>query len=109
MRVTGIPGLMDGADREQPAAAFGQSAHQEHHGVDESPGEVAADRADKQHPDLLTLRHRAERAGEGQRHDQAEEDLGDAGEGIEHPFPFRPDLAHGVAPAGSGHSMLQAR
>ena len=65
------------ARRSQAAALLGQAAHQVQHAVDDAPGEVAAECADEHRADVLPPGLRdAERSGEGQHHDQAEQHLG---------------------------------
>jgi hypothetical protein len=77
----------DFAHRDQVTAAFGQCADQEHHAVDEAPRQVAADRADEEHPDVFVAGGcDVERSGKRQRHDQPEQDLGHPGDRIEQPL-----------------------
>ena len=60
------------------APPFVEASHQKHGGVDDSPSQVAAEGGEEHGPDLDAVRrYDAERQGEGQRHDQAEQDLRD--------------------------------
>jgi uncharacterized protein YecE (DUF72 family) len=74
--------LRDRADRAhdpEAAGAADEDRHEIHDGVDETPGEVAADRPDQHGTHLLVaVAGGADRAGEREHHDQPEEDLGQA-------------------------------
>ena len=55
-----------------------EASHQKHGGVDDSPSQVAAEGGEEHGPNLDAVRrYDAERQGEGQRHDQAEQDFRD--------------------------------
>ncbi len=83
----GLPGSVGSAhriDREEIMTALGQRAHEEHDSVHESPGDVAPDHPDEKLANVLsTGGGRAERAREGERHDQPEEDFGDTRDRIQ--------------------------
>ncbi|MNE42306.1 hypothetical protein D3C80_1364250 [compost metagenome] len=77
----------------QGAAALGQGGDEVDDGIDHAPGDVAADAGDQQLLDLRLPRLQGvEAAGEGEHHQQAEQDLGVAGDGIEG---GKAGLAHG--------------
>ena len=80
------------------AALLGQAAHEIQHAVNDAPGQIAAQRADEHRADFVAARlGDAERAGEGEDHDQAEEHLGDAVVRFEHALGgFDGFVGHGV-------------
>ena len=79
-----ITGSAHGVDQLRAARAFDQVHQQEDGRVHQAPGQVAAQRPDQHRPHVHPLGlGDAERAGEGQGHDQAEQDLGHAVDGIE--------------------------
>ena len=77
------------------SSAFEQSGEDVHHGVHDRPGEVAAEDADEQRMVVGFLSSKADRAGEAERHDQAEQDLAEPACGIEVAFDEGP---HSCAP-----------
>ena len=67
----------------QGSAPLGQGGDEVDDGIDNAPGDVAADAGDQQIPDLGASRlERIEATGEGEHHQQAEQDLRVAGDGI---------------------------
>jgi hypothetical protein len=84
------PGSLRAAHRVQlqdVAAARVEARHQEHRTVNDAPGQVAAERGKQHGPHLRAARsHDSERAGEGQGHDQPEQDFRDPLHRIEHPI-----------------------
>ena len=85
LRLPRVRGRAHGPEDRQVAPLLGQAAHEIEDPVDDAPGQVAAERADEHRADVLApgLGH-AQRTGEGQDHDQAEEHLGDALARFEH-------------------------
>ena len=83
-------------EQDAVACPFGDRAHEIHHRIRESPGEVAAERGDHHRAHLLAPgRRHAERPDERHRHQQAEDHLRDALDRIEHACPLLlPDVSH---------------
>ena len=80
----GIAGLPDRAQFQEVASSLAEAAHQIQPGVDDAPGQIAAERAQDHGFDLgAPCGDHAERAGAGQDHDQAEQDLGNPIDRIE--------------------------
>ena len=66
-----------GAKRYQSLPLFCQTTHQIQDSVNDSPGQIASQRANEHRAHIIAPRlGHAERAGEGKDHDQAEEDFG---------------------------------
>ena len=85
LRLLRIGGLAHGPEGHEAAALLGQAAHQIQDAVDDAPGQVAAQRADEHRADIVAAGlGDAERAGEGEDHDQPEEHFGDALDRVEH-------------------------
>ena len=63
--------------RHQVATQLSQARHQVQDAVDDPPRDVASQRADQHRANVFAAGFsHAERTGEGQHHDQAEQDLG---------------------------------
>ena len=94
-----IPGLANGPERRQVAALFGAATHDIEDGVDDAPRQVASERADEHRAHVVAARlGDAERAGEGEHHDQPEQHLRHPVDGLEH--------AHGRQGADHRHRPL---
>ena len=92
------------AHERERAAAIGHRAHQVHDGIDQAPGEVAAQGSGQHVADLVLPRlPDGHRADESERHEQAEEQLRDAvdraQQGLARRFGLSLLFAHGLAPA----------
>src|SRR5262249_3533576 len=84
-----------------------EASHQEHAGVDNPPGQVAAECREDHGPNLDGVcAYDAERQGEGQRHNQAKQDLRDPVHRFEDSI--RPHLIENCA-NGSCHGPLVSR
>ena len=80
----GIAGLPDRAQFQEAASPLSEAAHQIKPGVDDAPGQVAAQRAQDHGFDVGAPRgDHAERARAGQHHDQAEQNFGNPIDRIE--------------------------
>jgi hypothetical protein len=78
MRVTDIGGCTHSPQLRGAAPPLVETSHEKHAGVDDSPGQIAAKRAEEHGPNLdCVCGHDAERQSEGKRHYQAEQDLRD--------------------------------
>jgi hypothetical protein len=84
MRQCRLGGMAHGMRESGLAAADHQIAQHVHHAIDKAPGNVAADGSDQHAAHLVAaaVQH-AQRAGEGQHHEQAEQHLGDAVDRVE--------------------------
>ena len=83
-RPDGIRGASHGSHEMQFAAARHQGAQDVHHAVHHAPRSVAADGCDHHRAHVVASgRSDAERAGEGEAHEQAEQDLRVAVERVE--------------------------
>src|SRR4030095_8291481 len=100
-------GLLHGAKEHCIAAALGQAGNEVKCGINDAPREVAADGADKHSEDIFLsrLRH-ADGTGEGEHHNEAEDDLRKAFEWIEDAGAIGL-AAHGFA-AGSRSNLSMA-
>jgi hypothetical protein len=80
-----VLGFLHQAVKTGELGAMEQAAHHEHGGVDDAPGEVAADRRhdDVAGGDAVEPCQHAGAEREGQEHDQAENDLAQALAGLE--------------------------
>jgi len=66
------------------AALFGLDSHQQHHGIDQAPGEVAAERGHEQRAHFLaSVGGHADGTDEAHGHEQSEDDFGGSVDGIE--------------------------
>jgi hypothetical protein len=76
MRITYISGRTHSPQLHGAAPPLVETSHEKHAGVDDSPGQIAAERAEEHGPNLDGVcGHDAERQSEGKRHYQAEQDL----------------------------------
>ena len=72
-----VGGRADRPERREVSAQLAQAPHQVQDAVDDSPRDVASQRADQHRANVFASGFgHAERPGEGQHHDQAEQDLG---------------------------------
>jgi hypothetical protein len=71
--------LLDAAQEDRVVAAFGEATDEVKRGVNNTPCEIACDRTEEHRAHfLLPCTGHADRAGEGEHHDEAEGDLGEA-------------------------------
>ena len=97
MRVCGfgLPNLLECLDLDEEAGTGHERRHEVHCSVDQPPGQVAADRACQHGPEVFASRvGHPNRPGEGEDHDDPEQDLRRPVERIEHALRQRlaPDL-----------------
>jgi hypothetical protein len=84
VRSAGICCFAYGPQLQDIAAAFVEARHQEDTGVDDAPGQVAAERADQHGADLdIVCGQDAQCEGKGEGHDQAKQHLRDSVDRIE--------------------------
>jgi hypothetical protein len=76
MRVTDISGRTHRPQPHGAAPPLVETSHEKHAAVDDSPGQIAAERGEEHGPNLdCVCGHDAEGQSEGKRHYQAEQDL----------------------------------
>ena len=81
-----VGGSANGLKRHQVAAFVGQARHQIQDTVNNTPGQVASERANEHRSNILATRLcDAERTGESEDHDQSKEDFGNALVRVEDP------------------------
>ena len=84
LRPLGIAGLAHGPEGRETPLLLGQAAHEIEDRVDEAPGQVAAQGAHEHGANVLAARpDDAQRAREGEDHDQPEQHLGQAVDRVE--------------------------
>jgi hypothetical protein len=97
---------LDTSQHRHLPVPFGECADEVHHRVGQSPGDVAAQGGEHHGVNFLAARgRRAERAGKGERHEDAKDDLRHALDRVEH----RNALLRHHAPLWGGRSRCFVR
>ncbi len=79
MRRGSVGGLAHGTQRDEAVPLLAEAGHQIEDRINDSPGQIAAQRSDQHLADFAAAGvGDAERAGEGEHHDQPEQDFRDA-------------------------------